>query len=83
MTFGLSSPLFLALCSSSDVPVYLTSENIGSAPCLQPLGIHLPRLSINSFQEKQYWCSSVDVLLFDVLLFPTDTGADLEVSRIN
>ena len=30
MAFGLFSPLFLALCSSSDVSIYPTSELVGS-----------------------------------------------------
>ena len=44
MALGSSSSLFLALCSSSGVAVYLTSELVGFASCLHPLGIHLPRL---------------------------------------
>ena len=52
MAFGSFSSLFIALCSSSDVAVYLTSEFLGFASCLRSLGIHLPRLYINSFQEK-------------------------------
>ena len=44
MAFGLFSPLFLALCSSSDVSDYLTSEFVGVASCLHSLGIHLSRL---------------------------------------
>ena len=41
MAFGFPSPLFLALCSSSDVAFYLTSELVGFASCLHPLGIFL------------------------------------------
>ena len=44
MGFGSFSSLFIALCSSSDVAVYLTSEFLGFASCLHPLGIHFPRL---------------------------------------
>ena len=44
MAFGSFSSLFIALCSSSDVAVYLTSEFLGFASCLHSLGIHLPRL---------------------------------------
>ena len=50
----LFSSLFIALCSSSDVAVYLTSEFLDFASCLHSLGIHLPRLYIDSFQEKQH-----------------------------
>ena len=41
---GSFSFLFIALCSSSVVAVYLTSEFLGFASCLHSLGIHLPRL---------------------------------------
>ena len=44
MAFGSFPSLFIALCSSSDVAVYLTSEFLGFASCLPSLGIHLPRL---------------------------------------
>ena len=37
-------PVYIALCSSSDVAVYLTSEFLGLASCLHSLGIHLHRL---------------------------------------
>ena len=53
MAFGSFSSMFLALCLSSGVPVYLTSELLGFASCLHALGIHLPRLQVNSFQEKR------------------------------
>ena len=57
MAFGSFSSLFIALCSSSDVAVYLTFEFLGFASCLHSLGIHLPRIWTNSFQEKQHQCS--------------------------
>ena len=44
MASGSFSSLFIALCSSSDVAVYLNSEFLGFASCLHSLGIHLPRL---------------------------------------
>ena len=44
MAFGSFSSLFIALCSSSDVAVSLTSEFLGFASCLHSLGIHLSRL---------------------------------------
>ena len=42
--FWLIFSLFLALCSSSDVAVYFTSEFLGFVSYLHSLGIHLPRL---------------------------------------
>ena len=50
MAFDLFSSLFIALCSSSDVAVYITSEFLGFASCLHSLGMNLPRLYINNFQ---------------------------------
>ena len=44
IAFGSFASLFIALCSSSDVAVYLTSEFLGLASCLHSLGIHLHRL---------------------------------------
>ena len=38
MASGSFSSLFIALCSSSDVDVYLTSEILGFASCLHSLG---------------------------------------------
>ena len=54
IAFGSFSSLFIALCSSSNLAVYLTSEFLNFASCLHLLGIHLPRLYINSFQDKQH-----------------------------
>ena len=51
MAFDLFSSLFIkALCSFSDVAVYITSEFLGFASCLHSLGMNLPRLYINNFQ---------------------------------
>ena len=65
MAFGSFSSLFIALCSSSDVAVYLTSEFLGFASCLHSLGV---RHSFTSLIDKQL--SRKATLMFqDVLLF--------------
>ena len=63
MAFGSFCSLFIALCSSSDVAVYFTSEFLCFVSCLHSLDINSPRLQINSFQDKQHQCFK-EVLLF-------------------
>ena len=47
MAFGSFSSMFLALCSSSDVAVYLTSELVGFTSCLHPLAFKKSKTNVS------------------------------------